>query len=166
MSVLGNIHARVRQELLSYSMIVPGYNVYSNTSGKKVHVTHSCSHEQKRRKRLQQSYLHSVHGRIGATVDSVWRLPGHFGLAKNHAPFPPNVMWALGRMTTRVRQELLSYSVLVPGYTRYGNTRGIKGMNGWRGGFWWNDSRRINAIMNPFIVCHGASVLGKVFTRC
>ena len=92
MSVLGSRNARVRQELLSYSMIVPGYNVYSNTSGKKVHVTHSCSHEQKRRKRLQQSYLHSVHGRIGATVDSVWRLPGHFGLAKNHAPFPPNVM--------------------------------------------------------------------------
>ena len=93
MSVLGSINARVRQELLSYSMIVPGYKVYCTTSGKKVHVdSQSCSHEQKRRKRLQQSYLHSVHGRIGATVDSVWRMPSHFGLAKNHEPFPPNVM--------------------------------------------------------------------------
>ena len=80
MAVLGSINARVRQELLSYSMIVPGYKVHCTTSGKKVHVdSQSCSHEQKRRKRLQQSYLHSVHGRNGATVDSVWRLPGHSG---------------------------------------------------------------------------------------
>ena len=82
-----HINAKVRQELLLYSMIVPGYNVYCNTSEKKVHDnSQSFSHEHKRWKQLQQSYLHIVHGRIEATVDSVWKLPGHFGQEARSIP--------------------------------------------------------------------------------